>query len=661
MRSFQESIARGQAELAQLQQRARIAGQIEDMRRELERVQIGSRLNSLIATDSRLEVQRGMANTEGSMRSAARDLAVVSAEMDSYIGQWRSELAQQLAERRRTLADVTENLTKAQLRRDLVEFRAPVDAVVLELGKTSVGAVLAPGEQLVSLVPLDTALLIDAEVLPRDLGFVGVGDRVALKFETFPLCAARHRARHRHLHQRGHDAAAGQPAQRALDLPHPDLDRPDEPAQPAGGFPPAAGDAGPGRHHRRPADSAAVLFRARHAAAAGGDAGALAAAPRPVCGDQAGAATTAASVMPKCSHSSVSAPEAPKPTMPMNTPVLADPAVPAELHSGLDAHASSARPKHGCAIGRVLDLEQLPARHGDDGGGGAPRFQHGACAHRQPDLGAGGEQGHRRRAARGLRQHIGPARRTVSRPRARWGPALGARRRGRTGVARASASSQHSAASTASAGRCTHMSGMARSAARYSTGWCVGPLRPMRRAKAKQTARASFTCSSPLTAPASSPSCSWPTAPHDHRFALPRRPHQGRAVQDAHHPDRVMASSFRFAPLYADSPTARYMTHMFAMRSQEHGIEHRFTKINHPWTMVRVGRMNRTIKHPTVKRFHYDGFDQLRSTSTTSSRPTTSHADWSACAAPHPTSSSVKPGPMSRTASPSTRTTKSRD
>ena len=120
------------------------------------------------------------------MRSAARDLAVVSAEMDSYIGQYRSELAQQLAERRRTLSDVTENLSKAQLRRDLVEFRTPVDAVVLEPSKTSVGAVLTPGEQLVSLVPLDTTLLIDAEVLPRDLGFVGVGDRVALKFETFP-------------------------------------------------------------------------------------------------------------------------------------------------------------------------------------------------------------------------------------------------------------------------------------------------------------------------------------------------------------------------------------------------------------------------------------------------------------------------------------------
>ena len=69
---------------------------------------------------------------------------------------------------------------------------------------------------------------------------------------------------------------------------------------------------------------------------------------------------------------------------------------------------------------------------------------------------------------------------------------------------------------------------------------------------------------------------------------------------------------FRFAPRYADGPTARYMTHMFAMRCQEHDIEHRFTRINHPWTNGQVERMNRTIKDATVKRFHYDSHDQLR-------------------------------------------------
>ena len=69
---------------------------------------------------------------------------------------------------------------------------------------------------------------------------------------------------------------------------------------------------------------------------------------------------------------------------------------------------------------------------------------------------------------------------------------------------------------------------------------------------------------------------------------------------------------FRYPPRYANGPTARYMTHMFDMRCRENGIEHRFTKINHPWTNGQVERMNRTIKDATVKRFHYDSHDQLR-------------------------------------------------
>lgn len=52
--------------------------------------------------------------------------------------------------------------------------------------------------------------------------------------------------------------------------------------------------------------------------------------------------------------------------------------------------------------------------------------------------------------------------------------------------------------------------------------------------------------------------------------------------------------------------------HIFDRVCDEHGIEHRLTKINHPWTNGQVERMNRTIKDATVKRFHYDSHDQLR-------------------------------------------------
>jgi transposase InsO family protein len=52
--------------------------------------------------------------------------------------------------------------------------------------------------------------------------------------------------------------------------------------------------------------------------------------------------------------------------------------------------------------------------------------------------------------------------------------------------------------------------------------------------------------------------------------------------------------------------------HIFDRVCAENGIEHRLTKIKHPWTNGQVERMNRTIKEATVKRFHYDDHDQLR-------------------------------------------------
>ena len=62
------------------------------------------------------------------------------------------------------------------------------------------------------------------------------------------------------------------------------------------------------------------------------------------------------------------------------------------------------------------------------------------------------------------------------------------------------------------------------------------------------------------------------------------------------------------------------------MTCEANGIEHRWTKPNHPWSSEdrktirgivlprdgEVERMNRTIKDATVKRFHHDSHDQLR-------------------------------------------------
>ena len=54
------------------------------------------------------------------------------------------------------------------------------------------------------------------------------------------------------------------------------------------------------------------------------------------------------------------------------------------------------------------------------------------------------------------------------------------------------------------------------------------------------------------------------------------------------------------------------LEHIFERACRESSIEHRLTKINHPWTNGQVERMNRTLKEATVRRYHYGSQNQLR-------------------------------------------------
>ncbi len=52
--------------------------------------------------------------------------------------------------------------------------------------------------------------------------------------------------------------------------------------------------------------------------------------------------------------------------------------------------------------------------------------------------------------------------------------------------------------------------------------------------------------------------------------------------------------------------------HLFDRVCDGHGIEHRLTQANHPWTNGQVKCMNRTLKEATVKACHYDAHQQLK-------------------------------------------------
>jgi HlyD family secretion protein len=178
-------ITRAQLDAVGYQARLGVAQDVEKMRKKLEQQQWGSRLNTLAATDNRAEMARALANAQQTAEGAKRDQAAARAERDAFVQGWAAETSQQLAEATAKLAAARSDLDKAKLRRRLVELKADRDAIVQSVAKVSVGSVLQSGQPLLTLVPSDAPLEIEADIAGRDNGFVHLGDPVAIKLDTF--------------------------------------------------------------------------------------------------------------------------------------------------------------------------------------------------------------------------------------------------------------------------------------------------------------------------------------------------------------------------------------------------------------------------------------------------------------------------------------------
>lgn len=82
---------------------------------------------------------------------------------------------------------LTQELEKQEHRRLLLELRAPQDGVIKDLATHTAGTVVSAGTVLASLVPQDARLKAEVWVSNRDIGFVRPGQKVQLKFATFPF------------------------------------------------------------------------------------------------------------------------------------------------------------------------------------------------------------------------------------------------------------------------------------------------------------------------------------------------------------------------------------------------------------------------------------------------------------------------------------------
>ncbi|HQT38511.1 MAG TPA: HlyD family type I secretion periplasmic adaptor subunit [Acidocella sp.] len=183
---LQTQIAGYESQARYYQQRLGIASNVEGMRKDLQQLQVGSKLDTLAATDDRVNIQSGLASALSSAAAAKRELAAQQAERDSFDQQAKATVSQQLAEAINNLTQAVQALAKAKLNNQLVELTAPRDSIVLSVAKVSVGSVMQSGELFMQLVPIDAPFSVEADISAADSGYVHPGDKVNVKFATLP-------------------------------------------------------------------------------------------------------------------------------------------------------------------------------------------------------------------------------------------------------------------------------------------------------------------------------------------------------------------------------------------------------------------------------------------------------------------------------------------
>ena len=152
-----------------------------------------SKLRLLEYQQMRAEHLRNIDVQRASAARARASITTIDAQLVSLRETFRKTAATELTTANDKAGLAVEDVRKAERLRQFKELRAPVDGVVQQLTVNTIGGVVQAAQPLMVIVPCSSAraescqagIEVKAFVQNRDIGFVKVGQRVAVKLEAF--------------------------------------------------------------------------------------------------------------------------------------------------------------------------------------------------------------------------------------------------------------------------------------------------------------------------------------------------------------------------------------------------------------------------------------------------------------------------------------------
>jgi hemolysin D len=135
----------------------------------------------LVETRAELEITRSkIASLDAAIAGLEQKVVATDAEI-------RTNAMSELSKAMDRMRAAEEALAKATRRAELQTLRSPISGTVQQMHIANIGAVVTPAQQLLSVVPNDDRVEVEAVLENRDVGFVAAGQRVQLKIDAFPF------------------------------------------------------------------------------------------------------------------------------------------------------------------------------------------------------------------------------------------------------------------------------------------------------------------------------------------------------------------------------------------------------------------------------------------------------------------------------------------
>jgi hemolysin D len=156
-----------------------------DVRKQLYQKELGSKLLYLTELQDLVGQREDVLVQQSKLREADAAVSTLMQAKGKAVAEYQRGLFDDLAKAEQKTAGLAQDVIKSEKRTNLQQLMSPVDGVVQQLAIHTVGGVVTPAQALMMIVPVESHLEIEAMLSNRDIGFIEVGQDVAIKVDTF--------------------------------------------------------------------------------------------------------------------------------------------------------------------------------------------------------------------------------------------------------------------------------------------------------------------------------------------------------------------------------------------------------------------------------------------------------------------------------------------